>query len=197
MKKLMIAACAVAFAAVAQAASVQWQAGAFADLPDCEAFKAGGEGATGYGPDFSTACIQAYIFESTTAYNYADSAAVWAAFQKGEISGTALTPTSFDVNTGMLNVNGLNTYSENDKVYAAIVYVHSDTGDFAKPDFYIANVAEGTATLDGGTVMNLSNSWGGAGGASIGWQAAAVPEPTSGLLLLLGVAGLALRRRRA
>ena len=30
-----------------------------------------------------------------------------------------------------------------------------------------------------------------------GWVAAAVPEPTSGLLLLLGVAGLALKRKRA
>ena len=29
------------------------------------------------------------------------------------------------------------------------------------------------------------------------WQTAAIPEPTSGLLMLLGVAGLALRRRRA
>ena len=197
MKKIMIAACAIAFAAAAQAASVTWSAGAFADLPDCEAFKAGGEGATGYGPDFSTACIQAYIFESTTAYTYADSAAVWAAFQKGEISGTALTPTPFDTNAGSLNVKGGDTYTENQRVYAAIVYVHSDTGDFNNPDFYIANVAQALATPDSAIIGNLSNNWGGAGGDSIGWQVAAVPEPTSGLLLLLGVAGLALRRRRA
>ena len=35
------------------------------------------------------------------------------------------------------------------------------------------------------------------GFVNAGWYTASVPEPTSGLLLLLGVAGMALRRRRA
>ena len=34
-------------------------------------------------------------------------------------------------------------------------------------------------------------------GAASNWQTAAVPEPTSGLLMLVGLAGLALRRKRA
>ncbi len=33
--------------------------------------------------------------------------------------------------------------------------------------------------------------------SSAGWYTAAVPEPTSGLLMLLGIAGLALKRKRA
>jgi hypothetical protein len=33
--------------------------------------------------------------------------------------------------------------------------------------------------------------------AQTAWTAVTVPEPTSGLLLLLGVAGLALKRKRA
>jgi len=45
--------------------------------------------------------------------------------------------------------------------------------------------------------MNANSQTASAAGAVNGWATASVPEPTSGLLLLLGVAGMALRRRRA
>ena len=48
----------------------------------------------------------------------------------------------------------------------------------------------GTATIDFGNQKTATQ-------ASGAWATESVPEPTSGLLMLLGVAGLALRRRRA
>ena len=65
-------------------------------------------------------------------------------------------------------------------------------------DFYVTALKENVMTASGssnkvigfGTQATASNATG-------AWNAVAVPEPTSGLLMLVGLAGLALRRRRA
>ena len=85
-------------------------------------------------------------------------------------------------------------YSSGDTVYAVLLYT---TTQDAK-DYWMGNY--GSVTLESSqdqTVSGLGISLGGAGTTATAWSTAAVPEPTSGLLMLLGMAGLALRRRRA
>ena len=55
-----------------------------------------------------------------------------------------------------------------------------------------------TATSNGGTdAFNTTAAWGTTSyGGSTGWAKAGVPEPTSALLLLMGGAMLALRRKQ-
>lgn len=58
--------------------------------------------------------------------------------------------------------------------------------------------AGGTATAVTFTDKdNLKSVAFGSQASNLNWTAIAVPEPTSGLLMLIGMAGLALRRRRA
>ena len=91
-------------------------------------------------------------------------------------------------------------YGVGDTAYGVVIYTAYDSKDkvdgaFTGDQYFIANM--GTATFDADatiTLGNMATQLNGNGGA-LSWQA--VPEPTSGLLMLVGLAGLALRRRRA
>ena len=191
MKKLILTA-AVAIAAVAsQAATVQWSS--------AKLFKAASaEGG------FSSAAIgnaaTAYLFTLTASeynnflsdYNAnGNMKSVWDAYKTSLASATG-------TKTGALTSAATikTTADVDDTVYGAIIYTYTDTT--LGKDFYIANIATGTVGAESGlTLANLGIYFLGdsTGTATGGWQA--VPEPTSGLLLLLGVAGLALKRKRA
>jgi hypothetical protein len=187
MKKMMIAACVIALAAVTQAASVTWGAGK--TLP---ALTIGESAATlpGY--------VQMVVFENSTAY---DMSKIYSDYAAGTIAGTKVGTAEWTALSGILGTTGVSggtTWKEGDSVYGAVLFLYSSKKDFSEGvEYYIANTAKGVATDAGSDVSNLGSVIGGlgSGGGATSWQA--VPEPTSGLLMLVGLAGLALRRKRA
>ena len=195
MKKLIIAFAAVVTAAVVNAATVQWSSGAISG--DSTGAKITAAGA-----------ITAYVYELTAA-DYATYSAMSAAdlsktigglFEAGTMPGTADGSASNTYNGragASLMVNGAIDHTAGTATataYGLIVFVDNNN-----EGYYMANVA--TKTVEGSaniTVADLAVTFGGTAGGAPSWQTvAAVPEPTSGLLLLLGMAGLALRRKQA
>ena len=188
MKKLMIALVATVFAAVANAASIQW--GTSADLQNPDGSPADGSG-----------YVTMYLF-SVDAATYATltaggesgvSAKVWETYGSSLASAT---DSYVDDGMGQIMIADPNTYGVGDTAYAATLLVY-DEGSGAT--HYIGNAAAFTFAADiSDAVSELDTFIGGSAGSmstAVTW--AAVPEPTSGLLMLLGVAGLALRRKRA
>ena len=82
------------------------------------------------------------------------------------------------------------TIIEDDKVH----FSNEISADALKTDATQQVVTFGNQNGTSGPYSKLAPTGSGYAGAGY-WSS--VPEPTSGLLLLLGVAGLALRRRRA
>ena len=189
MKKLMIAAAIVCAAAFAQAAQYAWNAS------DSYIYSCGD--AT-YG---SVAAGTTAYFAFVAAYSQAD---LVNDFANGS------------VNMGKFATGADNTVAAGGSIDASATFTASYTSNqqayfviFEGDNMFISDevtagyAATGTSQV-GFPNQEYTSDWeaflGNAkdGYTQAGWyQTAAVPEPTSGLLLLLGVAGLALKRKRA
>ena len=184
MKKLMIVACLVALAAASQAATVSWKSGTSI------------KGATEKTGAFNSTTLaladwtmKVWIVDSFEGLDTAEK--IYNAY-KSATGGTTAVAVGSSAAQGKVAEMELTK----DKDYKAVILATYNDG---KTDWYIANTATvHTDATDGpSTIGNLMKNVGGTGGTAItGWTAVA-PEPTSGMLLLLGVAGLALKRRRA
>ena len=183
MKKLVVMCIAVAAACVAQAAAIQWGSGVVY-LSD---------GTTKAGKDDVTAIL----WESTTSTAFSSLSAddLYAAKDNpSSITGYAKSQNTTAL--GAVNLKSGTSYASGTDVYSAILYINNKEGG------YIASFGHATAGTTQVNISDMSIYNGGSlngtpNGAVIdrgGWGA---PEPTSGLLLLVGVGMLALRRKRA
>ena len=192
MKKLIIGAVAVLAAVSVNAAAVTWQSGVVFGPSDA----AGTISATSTYKlaDSSTASMYLFLVADATAYAKVQADGVYATYGDKLSTADATTSTLSSSKFADLTTSG---HSASETVYAAILFTYND----GSKDWWLEN----TATVQIGdmgadsSLGNLARYVGGikANGQLASWDSAAVPEPTSGLLMLVGLAGLALRRKRA
>ena len=194
MKKLLIACVAVAMAAVVQAASVSWTITNVYSPSDSTSKVASGS-------------MSAWLFVTAnstdvTSVKTTTMAAVQAVLEGGDLTGLSSLAAAHGNNNAdgaFTGVSALPTTFSSGSLTAFAVVVDSTDLATAQNYFLASGGAEKTVTFSSatGTKALAFGSQASITQAAGGWTSTSVPEPTSGLLMLLGMAGLALRRKRA
>ena len=176
MKKLMIIATVALCGAMAQAGAVNWSVNAI------------------QGPSGTSAAAGWLVQVYTSTVDYSYDAALKGTIEAWDAGSTVAAGTTFRAADSGTQTDG-STVSYYAVIYdaatvaAAKNYIVSDNVSVTAPATgALANLPFGAMTATTTANKFLNSSW---------TATTAVPEPTSGLLMLLGVAGLALRRRRA
>ena len=184
MKKLIVAALTVALAVVANASSVKWSManGVLSPSPD-------GSAQSGRA-SFYTMLI--FTDSQAEAVNTAIAAGEFASlstlaqstYQAGKAGSFSGVVSDLTGTSATLFAVVFDTYSTTETIADAGYYYKTGTITQSTYD----PTGSDPATTAVFTSTQMTGTW---------TSTAAVPEPTSGLLMLLGMAGLALRRRRA
>ena len=180
MKKLMMAVAIVCAAVMSQAAQVTWTANTIAQSGTSTSYFAmlvDVTGIAGATADSVATSIIAGTFEGTTVYQGAGT-------YNATKSQVAIAFAKKTANGDYANGESLS--------YMTIVF---DAATAADAQNYMVTSGDAPVTGTFSAAGLLSIQQGSQAGKT--WTAVAVPEPTSGLLMLVGLAGLALRRRRA
>lgn len=175
MKKLIIALVATAMAVVANAATVKWTVGNV------------------YVPETETKASNYLVyFISSSDYSLANATAN---LQDGDASfvTTYGQASALTGSTGMASAT-ITSEAGNAETWTGYLVIFNAASTADATLAYITGEAS-KATGATGQTANLAFTSNAATQSASNWHA--VPEPTSGLLMLVGLAGLALRRRRA